>query len=145
MEGDCQRCHVHWWSQNSNGNRTWLKLYDPVNTTAPAVQRPTDMGENLIGKTKTVQFANAGRVTAIRGLSRYVQSKSRWLSRHWCFSAGAGSATARYDWVDMSICSDPGGSIRIPASKQGAFALRPSFGAVSNDGVMLEGEYFDSI
>ncbi|KAH8886429.1 amidase signature enzyme [Thozetella sp. PMI_491] len=60
-------------------------------------------------------------------------------------SAGAGAATAAYDWVDVSICTDTGGSIRIPASKAGVFALRPSFGALSNEGVMLEGEYFDAV
>lgn len=60
-------------------------------------------------------------------------------------SVGAGAATAAYDWIDVSICTDTGGSIRIPASKQGVFALRPSFGALSNEGVMLEGEYFDTL
>lgn len=57
--------------------------------------------------------------------------------------AGAGAATAGYDWVDVSTCTDTGGSIRIPASKQDVFALRPSFGTLSTDGAMLEGEYFD--
>lgn len=60
-------------------------------------------------------------------------------------SAGAGASTAAYDWVDVSIATDTGGSIRIPASKNGVFGLRPSFGALLNEGVMLEGEYFDAV
>lgn len=60
-------------------------------------------------------------------------------------SAGAGAGTAAYDWVDVSIATDTGGSIRIPAGKNGVFAIRPSFGAVDGEGVMLEGEYFDSV
>jgi hypothetical protein len=60
-------------------------------------------------------------------------------------SAGAGASTASYDWVDVSIATDTGGSIRIPAAKNGVFGLRPSFGALSNEGVMLEGEYFDAV
>ncbi|RDW58283.1 hypothetical protein BP5796_12213 [Coleophoma crateriformis] len=132
--------------KTSNGNRAWFKLYDAVNATAPAVQMLIDMGATIIGKTKAAQFANADRVTA------------DWVDYHDAFnprgdgyqdtgvsSSGAGAATAAYDWVDVSVCTDTGGSIRIPASKQGVFALRPSFGALSNDGVMLEGEYFDSV
>ena len=60
-------------------------------------------------------------------------------------SAGAGAATAAYDWVDVSIATDTGGSIRIPAAKNGVFGLRPSFGAISNEGVMEEGQYFDAV
>jgi Asp-tRNA(Asn)/Glu-tRNA(Gln) amidotransferase A subunit family amidase len=60
-------------------------------------------------------------------------------------SAGAGAATGAYDWVDVSIATDTGGSIRIPAGKNGVFGLRPSFGAISNEGVMMEGEFFDSV
>ncbi|ETS81947.1 hypothetical protein PFICI_06949 [Pestalotiopsis fici W106-1] len=132
--------------KTTNGNRAWAKLYEAANATAPVVQRLVDMGATLIGKTKTSQFANSDRVTA------------DWVDYHDAFnprgdgyqdtgvsSAGAGAATAGYDWVDVSICTDTGGSIRIPASKQGVFALRPSFGATSNDGVMLEGQYFDAV
>jgi Asp-tRNA(Asn)/Glu-tRNA(Gln) amidotransferase A subunit family amidase len=60
-------------------------------------------------------------------------------------SAGAGAATGAYKWVDVSIATDTGGSIRIPAGKNGVFGIRPSFGVVSNEGVLLEGPDFDSV
>ena len=132
--------------KTSNGNRAWFKLYDAVNSTAPAIQRVIDLGAKIIGKTKTAQFAQADRVTA------------DWVDYHDAFnprgdgyqdpgvsSAGAGSSAAAYDWVDVSIGTDTGGSVRIPASKNGLFGLRPSFGATSNEGVMPEGEFFDAV
>ncbi|KAL4782638.1 amidase signature domain-containing protein [Aspergillus varians] len=132
--------------KTSNGNRAWFKLYDAVNASAPAMQRLVDLGVNMIGKTKTAQFANSDRPTA------------DWVDYHDAFnprgdgyqdpgvsSAGSGAATGSYDWVDVAIGTDTGGSIRIPAGKNGVFGLRPSFGALSNEGVMEEGEFFDSV
>lgn len=49
------------------------------------------------------------------------------------------------DWVEVSICTDTGGSIRIPALKQRVYALRTSFDSLATNGVMLEGEYFDAV
>ncbi|KAL4964350.1 amidase signature domain-containing protein [Aspergillus stella-maris] len=132
--------------KTSNGNRAWFKLYDAVNASAPAMQRLIDLGVSMIGKTKTAQFANSDRPTA------------DWVDYHDAFnprgdgyqdpgvsSAGSGAATASYDWVDVAIGTDTGGSIRIPAGKNGVFGLRPSFGALSNEGVMEEGEFFDAV
>ncbi|KAL3455273.1 amidase signature domain-containing protein [Aspergillus heterothallicus] len=132
--------------KTSNGNRAWFKLYDAVNASAPAMQRLIDLGVNIIGKVKTAQFANSDRPTA------------DWVDYHDAFnprgdgyqdpgvsSAGSGAATASYDWVDVAIGTDTGGSIRIPAGKNGVFGLRPSFGALSNEGVMAEGEFFDAV
>ncbi|KAL4936750.1 amidase signature domain-containing protein [Aspergillus oleicola] len=132
--------------KTSNGNRAWFKLYDTVNASAPAMQRLIDLGVSIIGKTKTAQFANSDRPTA------------DWVDYHDAFnprgdgyqdpgvsSAGSGAATASYDWVDVAIGTDTGGSIRIPAGKNGVFGIRPSFGALSNEGVLEEGEYFDAV
>ncbi|KAL4883361.1 amidase signature domain-containing protein [Aspergillus karnatakaensis] len=132
--------------KTSNGNRAWFKLYDAVNASAPAMQHLIDLGVSIIGKVKTAQFANSDRPTA------------DWVDYHDAFnprgdgyqdpgvsSAGSGAATAAYDWVDVAIGTDTGGSIRIPAGKNGVYGLRPSFGALPNTGVMEEGEHFDAI
>jgi len=43
---------------------------------------------------------------------------------------------ASYDWLDIAIGSDTGGSMRSPAGMQGLFANRPSTGAVNLDNVI---------
>ncbi|KAL4871101.1 amidase signature domain-containing protein [Aspergillus spectabilis] len=124
--------------KTSNGNRAWFKLYDAVNASAPAIQRPVDLGVSIIGKPRQ------------RSLQTQIDQPQIGLTINGyqdpgVSSAGSGAATASYDWVDVAIGTDTGGSIRIPAGKNGVFGLRPSFGALSNKGFMEEGEFFDSV
>jgi Asp-tRNA(Asn)/Glu-tRNA(Gln) amidotransferase A subunit family amidase len=41
-----------------------------------------------------------------------------------------------YDWLDIAVGSDTGGSMRGPAGAQGLFGNRPSVGAVDMDNVI---------
>lgn len=51
-------------------------------------------------------------------------------------SSGPGAGMASYDWLDIAIGSDTGGSMRSPGGMQGLFANRPSTGAVNLDNVI---------
>jgi hypothetical protein len=123
--------------KTSNGNRAYYDLYPARTVTAPAVQRLIDAGAVIIGKMKTSQFANGETPTA------------DWVDYHCPFNArgdgyqdpsssssGPGAASGAYDWVDISLGSDTGGSIRGPSGANGCFGNRPSHGLVTLDGVM---------
>lgn len=123
--------------KTSGGNRAYFYLYPEQNVTAPSVQRLLDLGAVLVGKTGTVQFANGDRPTA------------DWVDVHCPFnprgdgyqapsgsSSGSGAAIGAYDWLDIAVGSDTGGSMRGPAGAQGVFGNRPSTGAVSMDQVI---------
>lgn len=86
---------------------------------------------------KTSQFANGEEATA------------DWVDYHSPFnprgdgyqdpsssSSGPGAGTGAYDWLDLTIGSDTGGSIRGPSEVQGIYGNRPSHGLVSLDHVM---------
>ncbi|KAJ7828767.1 amidase signature domain-containing protein [Mycena olivaceomarginata] len=123
--------------KNSNGNRAWYNLY-PVNAvTGTAVQRLIDAGAQIVGSQKPSQFANGEEATA------------DWVDYHSPFnprgdgyqdpsssSSGAGASIASYEWLDVALGSDTGGSIRGPAGVQGLFGNRPSHGLVPLDHVM---------
>ncbi|CAG8283967.1 unnamed protein product [Penicillium olsonii] len=123
--------------RTSGGNRAYYDLYPPRNTTGPALQRLIDAGAVVVGKMGTVQFANGDNPTA------------DWVDFHCPFnprgdgyqapggsSSGPGAGMASYDWLDIAIGSDTGGSMRSPGGMQGLFANRPSTGAVNLDNVI---------
>ena len=101
------------------------------------MSRLMTLGAEIIGMTKTVQFANGDRATAdwvdyhapftLRGDGYFEPSGS---------STGAGTSTSAHDWIDVSIGSDTGGSIRAPAGVNLLYGIRPSVGAISLDEVI---------
>ncbi|KAJ0356639.1 hypothetical protein COL154_010935 [Colletotrichum chrysophilum] len=131
--------------KTGNGNRAWYNLYPPASQTAPAVQSLIDAGAVVVGKVKTAQFANGEFANA------------DWIDYHSPFnprgdgyqdpnfsSAGAGASVASYEWLDIALGSDTGGSIRGPARVQGLYGLRPSHGAASLDHTLPLAPEFDT-
>ncbi|KAE8155161.1 amidase signature domain-containing protein [Aspergillus avenaceus] len=123
--------------KTSGGSRSYYYLYGTQNVTAPSIQKLLDLGAVFIGKTGTVQFANGDRPTA------------DWVDFHCPFnprgegyqspsgsSSGSGAAIAAYDWLDLAVGSDTGGSMRSPAAVQGIYGNRPSTGAITLDHVL---------
>ncbi|POS70065.1 glutamyl-tRNA(Gln) amidotransferase [Diaporthe helianthi] len=131
--------------KTGNGNRAWYNLYPPAKQTAPAVQRLIDAGAIVVGKVKTAQFANGEYANA------------DWVDYHAPFnpradgyqdpnfsSAGAGASVASYEWLDIALGSDTGGSVRGPARVQGLYSLRPSHGAAPLEHTLPLAPEFDT-
>jgi hypothetical protein len=123
--------------KSSLGNRAYYEFYPPRTATATAVQRLVNAGAVIVGKMKTSQFANGETATA------------DWVDYHSPFnprgdgyqdpsssSSGPGAGVGAYDWLDLAIGSDTGGSIRNPSQVNGCYGNRPTWGLVPLDGVM---------
>ncbi|KAL8691533.1 MAG: hypothetical protein Q9218_003257 [Villophora microphyllina] len=123
--------------KTSDGNRAVYGFYPPKTTNSVPVQRLIDAGAVIVGKMKTSQFANGELATA------------DWVDYHSPFnprgdgyqdpsssSSGPGAGAATYPWLDLTLGSDTGGSIRGPSQVQGLFGNRPSHGLVDLTGVM---------
>jgi Asp-tRNA(Asn)/Glu-tRNA(Gln) amidotransferase A subunit family amidase len=123
--------------RTSNGNRAWYRLYPPANETALIVQKLIDGGAIIVGKMKTSQFANGEAPTA------------DWVDYHSPFnprgdgyqdpsssSSGPGAGAAAYDWLDLTLGSDTGDSIRAPSNVQGIYGNRPTHDLVELTGAM---------
>ncbi|KAH8880962.1 amidase signature enzyme [Thozetella sp. PMI_491] len=123
--------------KQTNGNRAWYNLYPANTVTGTAVSRLIAAGAQIVGVQKPSQFANGETATA------------DWVDFHSPFnprgdgyqdpsssSSGAGASIGSYEWLDIALGSDTGGSIRGPSGSQGLFGNRPSYGLVSLDHVM---------
>ena len=122
------------------GNPDLLASRAPAARHCPPVQKILDAGATIIGKTICDEFfysvtgANAHYGTPVnaRALGRLPGGSS------------AGSASAVGAGVcDFALGSDTGGSVRIPASFNGIYGLRPTHERVEHSGVADMAPSFD--
>ncbi|KAJ3496711.1 hypothetical protein NLG97_g2457 [Lecanicillium saksenae] len=121
-------------------------FYGSKAKSAPAVQKLLDLGAIIVGKTGMSQFADAEDPTGDfvdfhaprnpRGDGNRSPGGS---------SFGAGAAAGAYDWIDFTIGTDTGGSVRQPAASQSVYGLRPSRGTLSVDGTVIIHRELDTI
>jgi aspartyl-tRNA(Asn)/glutamyl-tRNA(Gln) amidotransferase subunit A len=97
------------------------------NEDAPSVARLKEHGAVLIGKTTTPEFGWKGVTDSpLTGVTR-----NPWdLSKTPGGSSGGSAAGIAAGYGPLSLGTDGGGSIRIPAGFSGIFGLKPSFGRV---------------
>jgi len=100
---------------------------------AEVVRRLKAAGAVLLGKTNMVEFAYGGNSVD----SYFGAVHNPWSLTHAAGGSSSGSAAA----VAAGLCygalgSDTAGSIRMPASICGIVGLKPTFGLVSNRGVI---------
>ena len=131
--------------RTSGGSRAYRDLVDPASDSAPALQKLIDMGAVVIGKTKTTQFALGERPTA-----DYVDQLAPFNPRGDGYqhpqgsSAGTGAGLASYDWLDIAMGSDTGGSVRLPAQANGVFGMRITNASLPLDGILPLSHIFDT-
>ncbi|QIQ04678.1 amidase [Streptomyces liangshanensis] len=94
---------------------------------APAVARLREHGAVLVGKTTTPEFGWKGVTDSpLTGVTRNPYD----LSRTPGGSSGGSAAAVALGAAPLSIGTDGGGSVRIPASFCGVFGFKPTYGRV---------------
>lgn len=98
--------------------------------TAPAVARILEAGGILIGKTNLDQFATGlAGVRSPYGIPRCVYDADY-------VSGGSSSGSAvsvAASLVSFTVCTDTGGSTRVPAALNGIVGLKPTLGTISSE------------
>ena len=100
---------------------------------ATIVTRMLDAGAEIVATLNMDDFALSGD-----GLtSAYGPTHNPHNPEHCSGGSSSGSGAALYyDWIDITIGTDQGGSIRIPSSWCGVVGLMPTYGLVPYTGVM---------
>lgn len=94
---------------------------------APAVARLREHGAVLVGKTTTPEFGWKGVTDSpLSGVTRNPYDRTRTAGG----SSGGSAAAVALGAAPLSIGTDGGGSVRIPASFCGIFGLKPTYGRV---------------
>ena len=124
------------------GNPDWLRTHEPVEKSAPVVEKLIAAGATMIGKTVTEEMAYSliGE-NAHYGAPVNVNASGRVAGGS---SSGSAAAVAAGD-AHLALGSDTGGSVRIPASFCGIYGLRPTHGRIPLDGVMPLAASYDTI
>jgi Asp-tRNA(Asn)/Glu-tRNA(Gln) amidotransferase A subunit family amidase len=90
----------------------------------------------ILGKTVTTEFAN----------NHPSQTRNPHSAAHTPGGSSAGSAAAVADFmVPLALGTQTGGSVIRPAAYCGAFAIKPSFGAINRAGTKFLAESLDTI
>ena len=109
---------------------------------ADTVARLRAAGAVVVGKLNTHEFAFGALTTS----PHFGPARNPWDPERVCggSSGGSGAAVAAA-LVPGALGTDTAGSVRIPACYCGVTGLRPSWGLVSNDGVVPTAWRFDTV
>lgn len=123
--------------KTSFGNRALFETSTPKTETAYAVQKLIDAGAIVVGKNKLSEFAFAGPfVTEHLDYLLPFNPRGDGYNTPGDSSGGSAAAVASYAWLDASMGSDTGGSVRGPAVVNGVHGNRPTQDAVSLTGAL---------
>jgi amidase len=116
----------------ASGGSHVLQGYAP-DTDATIVARMLDAGAEIVAMLNMDDFALSGDGRT----SAYGPTLNPHNPEFCSGGSSSGSAAALYyDWIDITIGTDQGGSIRIPSSWSGTVGLKPTYGLVPYTGVM---------
>jgi amidase len=128
-------------SRTGGGSPDWLAAHKPASHHASAVEKILAAGASITGKTICDEFFySVSGVNAHYGTPPNIRAPGRIPGGSSSGSAAACGAQA----CDFALGSDTGGSVRVPASFNGVYGLRPTHGRVDLTGAMAMAPSFDT-
>jgi Asp-tRNA(Asn)/Glu-tRNA(Gln) amidotransferase A subunit family amidase len=140
--------------QTTACSRAYASFYGTDHSTATVIRRLIELGAVIVGKTRTAQFATGAEPNYWIDYQCPFNPRGDGYESTSGSSVGSAVAIAAYHWLDLAVASDSTfaflgwtsqclpclaaiGSIPWPASAQGVYGLRPTFGSIERDGLLL--------
>lgn len=122
------------------GNPDWLASHEPAVRHCPPVQKILDAGATITGKTICDEFFySVTGINAHYGTPVNMRAPGRVPGG----SSAGSAAVCGAGLCDFALGSDTGGSVRIPASFNGIYGLRPTHERIEHSGVADMAPSFD--
>ncbi|AXR06193.1 amidase [Salinimonas sediminis] len=126
----------------SAGNPDWLLSHPAPQDTNTSVSRLLNAGARFIGKTITDELAYSLNGQNIH----YGTPQNPCTPTRLPGGSSSGSAVAvAAGLADIGLGTDTGGSIRVPASYNGLYGLRPTHGVIPCDNMVALAPSFDTV
>lgn len=126
----------------SAGNPDWLATHEVPEHTAPAVLDLMHAGAQIVAKTLTDELAySLNGINTHYGTPVNAAAPERLPGG----SSSGSAAMVAHGLADVGLGTDTGGSIRVPASYNGLFGLRPTHGVISIEHMVGLAPSFDTV
>ena len=99
----------------------------------------------MVGKTKTTEFSEGVDPVEWTETTCPYNPRGDGAQKPSSSSTGSAVAAAAYHWLDFTVGTDTGGSVRHPAGVNGVFGNRPTQGAISLEGVLGATNLFNTV
>lgn len=124
------------------GNPDWAASHAAAAVDAPCVTALRAVGATIVGKTVSDELAfSLEGDNAFHGTPLHPVDPARLPGGS---SSGSAAAVA-WGEADLALGTDTGGSVRVPASFCGVYAMRPTHGRVSLAGVLPFAPSYDTV
>lgn len=124
------------------GNPDWKRTHEPAVAHADAIETVLEAGAHLVAT------ACCDEITfSLDGINRHFGTplNKQYPNRIPGGSSSGSASMVAASLVDFALGTDTAGSVRVPASFCGLWALRPTHGAISTTGVLPLGPSFDTV
>jgi amidase len=122
------------------GSPDWLAAHPPAARHCPPVQKILDAGATIVGKTVCDEyFYSVSGANAHYGTPVNARAPGRLPGG----SSSGSAAACGANLCDFALGSDTGGSVRVPASFNGIYGLRPTHERIEHSGVADMAPSFD--